>query len=318
LINGLTYLFLSSAENIPAFIALMIMMGAAQPLYRIGGDAMVADLVPEEDNRPEAYAILRLGSNIGVALGPAIGGFLAATSYSIAFFGAAGGMAVYAFLLAFFARETLPALPEEEKKEQSDEKLGGYLRIIKDTPFMSFALAYTLIIVVASLVWVLLPVYAKQNFQIPESQYGWIATTNASMVVLFQVFVTRKTQQYSNIPVMTFGALFYTIAVGGVAFMSGFWGFWLCMVVMTVGELALVPTASTYAANLAPPDMRGRYMSIFGLSWRIAIGAGPILGGLLNDNIGPSAIWLGGAVIGAAGVLLFTALPRIQTAKTAG
>ena len=47
--------------------------------------------------------------------------------------------------------------------------------------------------------------------------------------------------------------------------------FWISMVVMTVGELILVPTASTYAANLAPVDKRGRYMSIFGLSWK----AGP-------------------------------------------
>jgi MFS family permease len=95
------------------------------------------------------------------------------------------------------------------------------------------------------------------------------------------------------------------IAVGGMSFGEGFWGFWIFMVVMTIGELILVPTASTYAANLAPPDMRGRYMSIFGLSWRIAIGTGPILGGILNDNFGPKSIWYGGALIGLMSVVTF-------------
>jgi MFS family permease len=109
---------------------------------------------------------------------------------------------------------------------------------------------------------------------------------------------------------MTTGAVFYMLAVGGIAFGTGFWGFWVCMVVMTIGELILVPTASTYAANLAPPDMRGRYMSVFGLSWRIGIGVGPILGGFLNDNLGPKAIWHGGALIGLVSVVIFLALVR--------
>jgi MFS family permease len=59
--------------------------------------------------------------------------------------------------------------------------------------------------------------------------------------------------------------------------------------------------------------MRGRYMSIYSLSWGIAFGIGPVLGGLLNDNIAPAAIWYGGLVIGlvsAASFMLLT--PRIS------
>jgi MFS family permease len=65
------------------------------------------------------------------------------------------------------------------------------------------------------------------------------------------------------------------------------------MVVLTFGELILVPTASKYVADLAPADLRGRYMSIYWLSWGLARTLAPLIGGFLNDNIGARAIWLG-------------------------
>jgi len=308
LLNGVSYFFLGSAANIPAFVILMTLNGIAQPLYRIGGDAMLADMLPPE-KRIDGYALLRLSNNVGVAIGPAIGGFLAATSYNLAFSGAAIGMAIYALLLAIFAIETLPKLEIiQQVKQKSSKDFGGYLTILKDQPFIRFSISYTMVIVVASLVWVLLPVYAKQNFNIPESQYGWIATTNAMMVVLFQVLVTKRTKYYQPLSVMAMGAFFYALAVLSVSAGNGFWGFWISMVILTIGELIIVPTASTYAANLAPADMRGRYMSIFGLSWRVALGIGPILGGFLNDSLGPKAIWYGGVVIGLASAIFFTQL----------
>jgi len=283
LLNGVSYFYLGNASSLLAFILLMVLNGIAQPLYRIGGDAMLADLLPAE-KRIDGYALLRMSNNVGVAIGPAVGGFLAATSYNLAFSGA--------------------LLPENKSRVA----FGGYLTILRDRPFMSLSITYTMVIIVASLVWVLLPVYAKQNFNIPESQYGWIATTNALMVVLFQVGVTQITKRYRTIPVLALGAFFYTLAVLSVAGGSGFWGFWISMVILTIGELVLVPTASTYAANLAPPDMRGRYMSIFGLSWRVALGVGPIMGGLINDNLSPKAIWYGGAMLGLVSTLIFIIL----------
>lgn len=309
-LNGLSYILLGNASSLAAFVVLMTLNGIAQPLYRIGGDAMLADLLPVE-KRADGYALLRMSNNLGVAIGPAMGGFLAATSYTLAFYGAAAGMVIYGILLAVFAYETLPKIPDLPLGEATQkEAFGGYLSILRDIPFIAFSLTYTLVIIVASLVWVLLPVYAKQNYQISESLYGWIPTTNALMVVFLQVPVTKVSKRYATLPVLAVGAGFYTIAVGSIALGSAFLYFWISMVILTIGELVLVPTASTYAANLAPPDKRGRYMSIFGLSWRIALGTGPILGGVLNDNLGPQAIWYGGALLGLSSVILFLLLQK--------
>ena len=168
--------------------------------------------------------------------------------------------------------------------------------------------AFTVNEISVLIVWVLLGVYLKTNFNIPESQYGWIPTTNAVFIVLAQIYVTSITKRFNPLLMMTLGAFFYALAAAGIALGSGFWWFWFCMLVLTVGEMTLVPPASTYAANRAPAEMRGRYMSVYWWSFSIAIGAGPVIGGYLNDTFGPKAIWYGAGLIGLVAVIWFLIL----------
>jgi MFS family permease len=79
---------------------------------------------------------------------------------------------------------------------------------------------------------------------------------------------------------------------------------------MTIGELILMPTASAYVAELAPTDMRGRYMSVAGLTWSAAAGIAPLMGGYLNDNVSPAATWYGGFMVGILGILSFLYLSK--------
>jgi MFS family permease len=305
--NGLGYFLMSRADSLLMFGALMALQGAVNPLYRIGSDAMMADLIPPE-KRPEGYSLLRMSNNIGISVGPAIGGLIASSSYTMAFYGAAIGLASYGLLISFFARETL--VRAENAVQAVKERFGGYGRVLKDRPFVVFNLIFTLNSMCASMVWILMPVYAKHNFMISERYYGLIPTTNAIMVVLFQYLVTRLTRTHRPLPVVTLGAAFYAFAVGTVALAQNFWGFWISMVIMTIGELILAPTATTYVANKAPADMRGRYMSLYGLTWSVAAGIGPLYGGLLGDNLGPRFTWYGAAVVGWIGVIMFILLSK--------
>lgn len=319
-LNGLAYLTLGYADSYLQFAVLLSISGAVNPLYRVGADAMMADLIPKE-KRIDAYALLRLSNNLGVAIGPAFGGFIAASSYNLAFFFASAGMMIYGLLIARLARETLPARETYDpaglalKENPPKEKFGGYLDILKDFPYMGFIVAFTLVMMCASLIWVLLPVYAMDVHNVPIKMYGFIPTVNALMVVTLQLFVTRLTKRFSPLPVVAIGSVFYTVAVGAVMFMHDFWGFMVCMVVLTIGELIIVPTSSTYVANHAPVDKRGRYMGLYAITWGVASGIAPVFGGHLNDVYGPSATWIGGAVVGAIGVLAFSLLDRLQVRR---
>src|SRR5687768_573693 len=105
-VNGLAYFLLMRAETYPQFVALMIMIGLSNPLYQVGADAMLADMIPSE-KRTDAFAINRIANNAAFALGPAIGGFLATRSYNLPFYCAGIGLISYSILLFYLARETL-------------------------------------------------------------------------------------------------------------------------------------------------------------------------------------------------------------------
>ncbi len=300
---GGVYLALGWATRWWQFALLMAFWGLFSPLYRVGGDAMLADLVSPE-RRPEAYALLRMANNLGVAVGPAIGGFLAATSYHLAFYAAAGGFTIYALLLLFAARETLPGqgrLAWDAVRRAALE----YLQVAADRALRGMLLAYLLAVMAAALMWIFLSLYLKTRFGIPESQFGWLATTNATLVVAFQFAVTRRAEKFASLRVMAAGAALYGLGIGSMALGRTFGHFWLSMVVVTLGEMLLVPTASAYVANLAPPDRRGRYMASLGLVWNLASGLVTPLGGWLSDHLTPMAPWLAALALGLLSAALF-------------
>ena len=313
-VNGLAYFLLMSAETYPQFVGLMIMVGLSNPLYQVGADAMLADMIPSE-KRTDAYAINRIANNAAFALGPAIGGFLATRSYDLAFYCAGIGFLSYSVLLFFLARETLDKSAANTSIPASGAE--GYGRVFQDKNYITFVALVSLGLIGSTMLWILMPVYAKTNYGIPEAMYGWIPTTNALMCVFVQYSVTSVTRQHHTLPVIGTGMLIYALGVGSVALMSGFWGFWLSMVILTFGELTLVPTASKYVADLAPADVRGRYMSIYWLGWGLARTLAPIIGGFLNDNIAPRAIWIGGLLIGLTSTLGIFLLSRVHASQKA-
>jgi len=113
-------------------------------------------------------------------------------------------MFIYSLLLFFRAHETL-SKAYHRKTEPVLEGFGGYERVFRDRPYVVFALLVGLGLIAPSMLWTLLPVYAKQNFGLTESLYGWLPTTNALMCVFVQLFVTRISRRFRPLPVAAIG-----------------------------------------------------------------------------------------------------------------
>ena len=82
----------------------------------------------------------------------------------------------------------------------------------------------------------------------------------------------------------------------------------IAIVVVTMGEMLVVPTSQSVATNFAPEDMRGRYMGVFGMTWMIPATFGPGLAGIILDNYNPNLLWLACGVIGVLAAAIFILL----------
>ncbi len=308
MITGFSFLLMSQAETIVIWIVIMILYGAFHPVYRVGADAMIADIIPT-NKRMDAYSFMRIISNLGVSIGPIIGGILAASSYSNAFLG--GSLVLFGFgiFCLFFLKETLQQFSKAEQGERGDQNY-GYKVILHDKKFISFMVMLTMTIIGAIMMFVLLPVYIKEQYGLSESYFGWIIATNGLMIVLFQYPISKMTRNFPSFSILIAGAIFYALGLGSVALGSTFPMFVISMAIMTMGEILMMPTATTMTANMAPPDMRGRYMGLFNLTYTVAMGIGPVVGGLLNDLIAPAATWYGGMVFALLSAIGFYYLSR--------
>lgn len=302
------------------FAVLMALRGFFLPLYRVGGDAMVADLITDEDRRLPAYSLLRTVNNIGVAVGPVLGGVVAAYSYRASFLTAAAAMLTFALLVWGAMRETLPNDRRAGEKASAGRQPAaqtsgpsGYGVVFRDSLFVMAVLAFSFNGMGAGLPFQLLGVYGKENFQISEAQVGLVMMVNALMVVCFQVAMANYTRRFNRIRVLAAGALFYAAGISSIALGSQTWHFGLSMATLTIGELLIAPTFTSFAVNLAPPEMRGRYMSLYWVGWSVSRGFGPALAGRIYDRYAPVYIWMmGGAWNLLAAGLFIALLPAFQ------
>jgi MFS family permease len=305
--SSFVLLAMSGANTLPQWTILIAVYGAINPVFNVGGNAMVADLVLPEQ-RAGAYALVRMIANLGIAFGPVIGGMLIGISYELTYYITALVNVILALLIFLFIAESMPSRGAQAKAE----RFGGYGAVLRDRAFMAFALGYLLVEMTATLMFGLLPVYVKENFGILENQSGLIISVNATMVVLFQYFVTRVTKRHEPLAVLAVGGLFYAVGLGSVALDSSMAAFAASMVIMTTGELILSPTALTLVARIAPPDMRARYMSLYSIAYTVAGGIAPPIAGFLSDHTTPRAIWYTGLCMGLVGALAFAMMSRAR------
>lgn len=302
---------MSLSTQIWQWAVLLCLYGVFQSAFYIGSFAMIADIVQPED-RTSAYAVTRTFTNLAIAVGPLVGAFF--TALSISFYHATAVISVLLVVpFVLLIRETMP---EKQEASASATALGGYRFMLKDKPFLAFFGSYLTLELAITLVFTLLPVYVKDNFAIPKEQYSAILSVNALMIVFFQVIVSRVTSRYRALPMLVLGCAFYVMGLLSFAFSSALLHFGISMAVMTIGELIVAPTSSSFVANLAPINMRARYMGLFSVAYTISSGIGPVIGGILSDNIAPVAIWYGGAVAAFCGLLGFVAMMRARIATS--
>ncbi|HKJ69062.1 MAG TPA: MFS transporter [bacterium] len=261
-------------------------------------NAMVADIVPVE-KRTEAYGLMKIAANIGWGIGPAAGGLLAKNSYALLFW--AGGV------LAILSGITIVLFIRESNIYRTGFHYSTFrpkrmLQIFQDRTFVQFCIISLLMFLTMAQLIATLSVYAKQTIALTNSQLGLMYSTNAFLVVFFQMIVARLVQGRNLLLVLASGSILYSIGYWLMIFPQSLGGILILIAVITTAEMLVSPASSTMVARMAATEHYGIYMGAYGLFGTLGWSIGPFIGGLLIDYA-PDAItlWSGVAIFGMIG-----------------
>lgn len=305
--SALSALLMGIVDQFILFVIVTVVVGLLADVGFPAQQAMIADLLPEK-KRAEGFGILRVVANLAVTLGPMIGGLLAATSYLLLFVLDAAASLTTAGILFFTLRETKQPAQDGEQPESMAQTFGGYFKVLKDSAFTWFLVASMLSVLVYMQMNTTLSVYLRDVHGVPEQGFGYILSLNAAMVVLFQFPITRWISKFRPMMIMVIGTLFYAVGFGMYGYVSLYIMFLFAMVIITIGEMLVSPVSQSIVARLAPEAMRGRYMAAYGFSWIIPSAIGPLLAGLVMDNLDPRWVWYAAGLVGFVAALAYFAL----------
>jgi predicted MFS family arabinose efflux permease len=134
--------------------------------------------------------------------------------------------------------------------------------------------------------------------------YGTLLSFNGLIVMLCELPLTRLTRLHPPRAMMAAG---YVLIGAGLMLNVVFQSvpaLFVGMMVITLGEMTFAPVAAAHVAELAPANMRGRYMGAWSMANSLAMSVAPSLGMFLFAWR-PSALWLAcGAVAMLAAVTI--------------
>jgi MFS family permease len=281
--GALLMMLLSQARSFPAIVLLTALTGLAGEFYRPASSALLADLVPT-GQRVTAYSAYRMAFNAGWAFGPATAGFLAGHSYFWLFAGDAGTSVLFG-IVAWIA------LPHGLRSAKAQAGWRIALKAVShDWRFLRMLAASGTMTLVFMQMVSTFGIYVTGNGFSPTT-YGALISFNGVLVVLCELPLTTITQRIPPRRILAAGFFLVGAGFASNAFAHTIPVFVLAVFVFTLGEMTYAPVSSAYVADLAPVDLRGRYMGMMGLTSALAVVTGPAFGmALLARN--PSALWL--------------------------
>ncbi len=278
-----------------AYLAIRVSGGLALPAI----SALIADFTRAK--RVEGYGILRVGANVGWALGPALGGYLASFfPYAVLFVFGAAATSLALVLVAWAVHEPIVHRPQREKRRAP--------QIFRDRTFLGFLGLSLPVFLVAGQLVSTLSVFLVGRLGLSEAQFGGLLTLNGLLVVAAQYPLARAVQAWPRRWGLALGAFLYAVGYLSFGWVRAYPLMLLAMGVVTLGEMIFTPVAMAIAAGLAPEAQRGRYLGAFGLVQSFGWSGGAFLGGILLDYAPtPQVLWGALTSLGFLAAALFLA-----------
>ncbi|HYJ68752.1 MAG TPA: MFS transporter [Nocardioidaceae bacterium] len=292
---------LGSADSMPAIWAGAVSVGLMAELFYPAGSAAVADLPPGQ--RIQAFGLLFWAASLGFSVATVSAGVLAQHGYGLLFWINAAASIVAALIVWRRVPETRPP-----KSNRSGRALLPVL--IRDRLMIATAVVYVVYFTLFLQTFTTLPLMMTADGHSPAT-YGALLALNGAVVVVVQPLAVRLLAGRDRSTVLAVSMLLVGVGVGVGATVHSGAGYIGSVLVWTLGEIGIAVMFGATFADLAPADLRGRYMGVASTTWSIGAVFGPLAGTVLLANAGRTTL---GAVCAVTGIALFAGQRAIAPA----
>lgn len=313
---GVTMLAIPLVHHFAAVGALIFLWGACNDAARPATmAALTGSASPEQ--RKVAIAVNRLAVNLGMSVGPAVGGFLALVSFRLLF--VVDGVtslvaaAVLSSLLWWRDKRDAGAVARARANESAVRTASGDSRVaaLRDPRLRTFLVAVFLLNIIFAQHEGAMPLYLVRDLHYRESFYGALFVLNTLLIVAIEVPLNVAMAKWQPRIANALAVMLIATGFGALGVARSAPAIAATVVIWTFGEMIFFPTSTAYVAELAPPGRTGMYMGAMSATFSLALIIGPWIGATLLDHAGATTTWSAMFAIGiAAAAILLRASER--------
>ena len=290
-------------DSLPTLVGGMFLVLCAERLYWASWPAFVADMA-EGAELDRWYAFTTAGTNASVAIGGMAGGLLLGSGWKgaavlIVALNAATSVIAGVLLLTPSsppARRTAaePAEPAAFEpaaaSDGSPPPPAGWRTLFQDRALLVLMGAQAAFAFAWLIPTVVLPVYLVEVDRLPTWLPSTALAVNAIAIVSAQSPLTARLVAFRRTRVISWASL---LMLGSILLLGlGASGrgagtvavVFAAVLLFTAGQMMSGPATTAIAATAAPAEARGRYLSLFNLTWALSATVGPVLVGALIEH----------------------------------
>lgn len=292
-LTGTILLIIPLVHTFVAVVGLTFLWAVVADAARPATMSALTDTTRPEQ-RKAAIAVNRLAINLGMSVGPALGGFLAQVSFPLLFVvdGATSlaAAAVLSTLLWLRRRSTGGVEPHHEVAARA-AVFGKSSVVWRDRTALSFFATSLLLNIVFTQHQGAMPLYIVRDLHYSESFYGGLFVLNTLIIVAIEVPLNIAMAHWNMRRTLALAIALVAVGFGALGVAQSSLAIAATVVIWTFGEMIFFPTSTAYVSELAPPGRTGEYMGAFSGTFSLALIIGPWLGAALLDRVGGPATW---------------------------
>ena len=303
-----TLVLLSVMQSPAAIVTVVLIMSiVAGSLYSSNAAALAALSPPSLHVR--AFSLRRLSMNLGMSIGPAVGGFLVTYSYRWLFWVEASLCLTAAALLQMLFRHPLRVAPKEGSPTGSVRALSR--SPYRDRVFLVLIVLVTVLVTVLCQLFGAYPLTLTEIYGLPAYAIGLVFTLNTLVIVVFQMPIVHAVERSDALQVVGVGAFLLCIGFALLSFTSSPLLIGVTVLVWTLGEMLTTPLLEGFVATRSRGAHQGQYLGLFSAAFSMAFVLGPISGTWIYEVYGYRALWW---TCGVLGVVLWSAFSLLSVA----